>query len=115
MAPSFALRLAILGATVVIAARDAARGAAVAAEIHGRVPVAHASASPSRRQPGQVSNGRVPLVVLAREQLIRLLQYKRVWAPLPPGIVPYRQLGRVDLAVHVPPPVLGQRPLEALP
>ena len=35
-----ALRLALLGATVVIVARDAARGAAAGAEITGRVPLA---------------------------------------------------------------------------
>ena len=35
-----ALRLAMLGATVVIVARDAARGAAAGAEITGRVPLA---------------------------------------------------------------------------
>ena len=35
-----ALRLAMLGATVIVAARDAARGAASAEEIRGRVPLA---------------------------------------------------------------------------
>jgi len=36
-----ALQLAMLGATVIIAGRDAARGAAAGAEITGRVPLAH--------------------------------------------------------------------------
>jgi retinol dehydrogenase 12 len=68
-----ALRLAMLGATVVIVARDAARGAAAGAEITGRVPLARvevmtadlSSLSQVRRLAGDVlgRHGRLDVLV----------------------------------------------------
>jgi NAD(P)-dependent dehydrogenase (short-subunit alcohol dehydrogenase family) len=68
-----ALRLAMLGATVVIVARDAARGAAAGAEITGRVPLAQvevmtadlSSLAQVRRLAGEVlgRHGRLDVLV----------------------------------------------------
>ena len=71
--------------------------------------------TPRRPQPRQVGHGLAPRVRCAREQLVGLGQHQRVRPPLPPGLVPHRQPGRVDPGVHVPASVCRQRPLEDPP
>src|SRR5690349_15078059 len=69
-------------------------------------------ARPRRPQPRQVAHSPIPRVRGACEQLVGLGQHQRVRTPLPPGLVPHRQSGRVDLGVHVPASIFRQRPFE---